>query len=97
MGADNFTHTAANTYLPVELQRRYVGKVSECFHFKSLLLLIAKNLHFSNAVYPANAAPTHAASATNSVAACSGIARRISFSTPDGEVNGVEPVKFIAR
>ena len=43
------------------------------------------------------AAPIQATSAMKVGAACSGIARRISFSTPDGDVNGVEPVKFIAR
>lgn len=47
--------------------------------------------------YPVNAAPTHATMAMKSAPAWKGIAFFISFSTPDGEVNGVEPVKFIAR
>ncbi len=28
---------------------------------------------------------------------CAGMYRFISFSTPDGDVNGVAPVKFMAR
>ena len=39
---------------------------------------------------------TPAASASPSAAACSGSARRVSRSTPEGEVKGVDPVKFIA-
>ena len=47
--------------------------------------------------YPTKAALTQATTATKSAPACTGIACRISFSTPDGDVNGVDPVKFIAR
>src|SRR3972149_6321905 len=43
-----------------------------------------------------NAPPTQKIPASAVSAACTGRARRISFSTPDGEVKGVAPVKFMA-
>ena len=48
-------------------------------------------------IYPANADPTQATMAISRAAVCIGMALRISFSTPEGEVKGVDPVKFIAR
>ena len=54
-------------------------------------------LVFSCDIYPANADPTQATIAINRAAVCIGMALRISFSTPEGEVKGVDPVKFIAR
>jgi len=48
-------------------------------------------------VYPANPALIHPARARPTARAWNGMARRISFSTPEPEVNGVDPVKFMAR
>jgi hypothetical protein len=48
-------------------------------------------------IYPAKADPTQATMASNRATVCIGMALRISFSTPEGEVKGVDPVKFIAR
>jgi hypothetical protein len=44
-----------------------------------------------------NPAPTQRTIAASAPAAWAGMARRISFSTPVGEVKGVDPVKFMAR
>ena len=63
------------------------------FKFKLINTRCKRNLRY----YPAKADPTQAMSASNRAVACNGMALRISFSTPDGDVNGVEPVKFIAR
>ena len=43
-----------------------------------------------------NGALAQATMLTSTARICTGIPRRISFSTPDGEVKGVAPVKFIA-
>ena len=45
----------------------------------------------------AKADATQMVAAQSKAAPCQGIARRISFSTPEGEVKGVAPVKFLAR
>jgi hypothetical protein len=113
VGAYDFTHAATHTGVVVEPQGGHVGKVSKVIHKMQTLLLVIEDeneedyqlrgivravvLVLGGDIYPANADPTQAASASNRAAACSGIALRISFSTPDGEVNGVDPVKFIAR
>ena len=100
MGANVFTHAAPHTRPGIKLQRRHTRQISERFHFADFSLFVnwVKGLNFALlAAYPANAAPTHATTAISATAACSGMARRISFSTPEGEVYGVEPVKFIAR
>jgi hypothetical protein len=41
--------------------------------------------------------PIHMAVAMKAQVTCRGMALRISFSTPVGDVNGVEPVKFMAK
>ena len=43
-----------------------------------------------------NALHIHKTIVVTNPSICNGIATLISFSTPDGDVNGVEPVKFIA-
>ena len=91
---------------PQRLQRKQRMIFEKCL-FKNLCELRAlcgvknsvnkKNPKTKLNDYPANADPTQAATASDRAATWSGIALRISFSTPDGEVKGVDPVKFIAR
>ena len=65
-------------------RRGYSAYASESdIHHSSFVVLHSS---FNEVPYLAKAAPTHAISAIKTAAACRGMALRISFSTPEGEV-----------
>lgn len=83
MGAYDFTHAATHTGVVVEPQGGHVGKVSKVFHKMQTLLLVIEDeqdyqlrgivravvLVLGGDIYPANADPTQAATASNRAAA----------------------------
>lgn len=98
MGTDSFAHRAAGAFFHFKLQGRDIIEISEIFHmlFQFAILLPAGDAAYSASFYRANGAATQATAAAATATAWRGIPWRISFSTPEGEVKGVAPVKFMA-
>jgi hypothetical protein len=81
-------------YLQYSIENSQLLKIKKLF---PKIFLPLKTTILELRCYPTKADATQATIASNRAAACSGKALRISFSTPEGEVKGVDPVKFIAR
>jgi hypothetical protein len=98
MRTDNFTHTAADAFINIKLQGSHIFQVSEILHFFliSLIAQIYLKDHFPKFTQFKNGAATQAITAAPTAMTWTGMPWRISFSTPDGEVYGVAPVKFMA-
>ncbi len=82
-----FAHAAADARFFIELKGRDVFQVGEAFHL----------YHLSNGRCQATMPATNNTMPSTSAAARSGRHCRISLLTPEGEVNGVLPVKLSAR
>ncbi len=83
VGTDIFARTAAYAFILVEIQCGHIFEVSELVH--------------GQAPHERNGAASQSSVAAKAVMPMIGRECRISRSTPDKEVKGVEPVKFMAR
>lgn len=100
MRADPGAHPASNAFVRFQCQGRHSGNISEIFHGKTpcagrVGIVVRPRCRSRQSRHPkaapggrtqAKAAATHSTAVVTSATACTGMARRISFSTPDGEV-----------